>query len=95
MTIPAFLLGMVFATLYGAVFHIWRGGSLGRLFLYILISWAGFWSGHFLSAWQHWTLATLGPLNFGAASMGSLIFLLLGHWLSQVEISNANGDVEQ
>jgi len=35
MTLPAFLLGFVLSTLYGAAFHLWRGGSIGRLFFYL------------------------------------------------------------
>ena len=46
MTLPALLFGLVVSTLYGAAFHLWQGGGAGRLALYIILSWIGFWIGH-------------------------------------------------
>ena len=46
MTLPAFILGVALSTLIGAAFHFWRGGSLGRLLLYLVLGWVGFWIGH-------------------------------------------------
>ena len=48
MTIPAVLFGIFLSTLYGALFHFWRGGDTKRLILYIALSWVGFWLGHFI-----------------------------------------------
>jgi len=84
MNLPGLLLGLVLSTLYGAIFHLWRGGGLGRLLLYIILSWIGFWSGQFLATYLGWTLITVGSLHLGLATLGSLIFLLLGYWLSLV-----------
>ena len=36
MTIPAVLFGVLISTLYGAAFHLWRGGNLSKLSLYII-----------------------------------------------------------
>ena len=47
MTIPALLLGILVSTMMGAALHLVFGGSLGRLVVYVLIGWAGFWGGHF------------------------------------------------
>ena len=33
MTIPALLFGLLLASLYGTLFHLWRGGSGGRILL--------------------------------------------------------------
>lgn len=85
-TIPGFILGLLTSTLYGALFHLWRGGRAGSLLLYILLSWAGFWIGHAFAAWQGWRFGQVGPLNLGMASLTSLIFLLVGHWLSLIEV---------
>jgi hypothetical protein len=84
MNLPGLLLGIVISTLYGAIFHLWRGGGLGRLMLYIILSWIGFWSGQFLANYLGWTLFTVGSLHLGLATLGSLILLLLGYWLSLV-----------
>lgn len=85
MSIPAYLFGFVVSTLYGAAFHLWRGGAAGRLLLYLILSWAGFWIGHFLGAALDWSFIKVGTLYLGMASAGSLIFLGVGYWLSQIE----------
>ena len=85
MTIPALLFGFLISTLYGAVFHFWRGGGAGRLLLYLFLGWLGFWIGQFLASRLGWSFASLGPLHLGMASLGSWLFLGAGYWLSLVE----------
>jgi len=86
MTLPAIILGIILAVLYGAVFHLWRGGKIGRLFLYILFAEVGFWAGQALGWYLGWYLAAIGPLNAGMGTLGSVVFLLVGYWLSLVEV---------
>lgn len=86
MTLPTILFGLLISTLYGAVFHVWRGGGLGRLILYLILGWAGFWIGHFLGAWLGWTFNNLGSLNLGMATLTSVAFLFIGHWLSLIKV---------
>ena len=86
MSLPSIILGCVISTLYGAIFHLWRGGGLGRLFLYLVLAWIGFWSGNALAAQLGWTFDSLGALHVGTASLGSVFFLLAGYWLSLVEV---------
>lgn len=81
MTIPAILIGFVFGSIYGTVFHLWLGGNITRLIIYILLGWAGFWVGHFLGEYLGWHFLAVGPLNLGLATLGSGVFLLVGHWL--------------
>ncbi len=88
MTIPAFVFGFFLASLYGAVFHLWKGGKLPRLVLYLVLSWVGFILGHLLAARLGWTFLSVGPLNAGLATLGSVIFLLAGHWLSLVQVQS-------
>ena len=85
MTIPALILGFLRSTLYGAAFHVWRGGGAGRLLLYLFLGWVGFWAGHLLAARMDWTLFGVGALRLGWATIGSLALLSVGHWLSLVE----------
>ena len=87
MTIPAFFLGFIIATLYGALFHLWRGGGPKRIFLYFLLAWMGFFGAHFLALWLGWVLLPIGTLNFGIATIGALIFLFAGDWLGRIEPS--------
>lgn len=87
MTFPAVIFGFILAAFYAAAFHFWRGDSLKRLLLYLLLSELGFWAGHFLGAVLGWTFAAVGPLNAGVGTLGSAIFLFVGRWLSLVEIN--------
>jgi hypothetical protein len=87
MTPPAFVFGIVLSTVYGTAFHFWKGGSLNRLFLYVILSWLGFWTGHIVGGALGWSFAAAGPINAGMATLGSAVFLLVGEWLSRVEIT--------
>jgi hypothetical protein len=88
LTLPAILFGIVLSTTYGTAFHVWKGGSLKKLFLYIVLAWLGFWIGHSVGNSFGWRFAHVGTLNTGMATVGSLIFLLVGDWLSRVEITH-------
>jgi hypothetical protein len=85
MTIPGYLLGFMVSTLYGALFHVWRGGGAGRFLLYLILSWSGFWAGHFLAERLGWSFASIGALHLGMATAGSVLFLGIGYWLSLVQ----------
>jgi hypothetical protein len=85
MTFPSLLLGVLLATLYGTAFHVWRGGGAGRLLLYIIFSWVGFWGGHWLANALSISFAGYGPLQLGFATIGSVLTLIGGYWLSNVE----------
>ena len=82
MTTPAYLLAVILPTLYGALFHLVRGGDARRLLLYMATSWVGFIIGHNISPIVHAHIYTIGPLNAGMATLGSALALLLAHWLA-------------
>jgi len=42
MNIVTILFGWLMATLFGALFHLWRDGGFWKLLLYLGLSWAGF-----------------------------------------------------
>ncbi len=86
MTIQSILLGFLVPTLIGAGFHLWRGGSLWRLILYILFAWAGFWGGHLLGQQMGWTFLAIGSLNFGSAIILCILVLAVGYWLSLAQV---------
>jgi hypothetical protein len=80
MNIPTLIFGGLIATLYGAIFHFIRGGNPGRLIAYILISWAGFWAGHFLA--ERFEIGfNVGSLNLGIATITSFVFMIIGYWV--------------
>jgi hypothetical protein len=93
MTFPAILLGIVLSTIYASAFHFWKGGSWGKLLIYVIISWLGFWIGHLVGSRIGWSFWTIGPINMGMATLGSLIFLFVGEWLSRVEVRKNNSPV--
>jgi len=83
MTLPALLFGFLISTAYGAAFHFWKGGGAGRLLFYLLLAWVGFAAGQYIGQFYNLSVARLGPLHIGLASLAAIAFLVLGHWLSQ------------
>ncbi len=90
MTLPAYLLGFVYALLLGSLFHVWRDGGIGRLVLFLALSVAGAAAGQWAATALKVSLFAVGPLNLGSITLGSLLFLLTGYWLSLVEIHSAD-----
>ena len=86
MTLPTFLFGLLIALLYGAVYHLIRGGGFGRLLLYLGLSILGFAAGYFIGLWRGWIFIPLGSLHLGMSSAGSIIILVIGDWLSRIEV---------
>ncbi len=86
MTLPALFFGLLLSSLYGAAFHLWKGGSLKKLLLFTIFAWVGFWAGHLLGSKLGWTFLAVGPLNAGMATLGSVLVLFVGNWLSKVEV---------
>jgi len=86
MTIPSLVFAFLIASLYGALYHLIRGGRLGRLLLFMIFGWTGFALGHLLGIWQGWVLIPVGELNFGLSTLGSLMFLVVGDWVSGIRI---------
>ena len=86
MTIPTLLFGLLIALLYGALYHLIRGGGFWRLIFDLGLSLIGFIVGHLVGSWRGWIFFPLGSLNLGMSSVGSIIILILGDWLSHIEV---------
>jgi len=86
MSLPGIILGIVISTLIGAAFHLWRGGSFGRMLLYIGLSWIGFWIGHIAASAMGWTFGMVGSLRLGVAVIGALVAVGSGYRLSLVQV---------
>jgi hypothetical protein len=91
MTIPTLIFALLIATLCGVLFHILRGGSGWRLLLYIGFSTLGFALGQWISMWRGWNLFMFGPLDIGMGVIGSFTILILGEWLSRIEVRKESG----
>lgn len=85
MTLPAILFGLLIALLCGALYHLIRDGGFWRLLFYLFLSMLGFVGGHLLGLWRGWVWIPLGQVNLGLSTLGSVVLLLLGDWLSHVE----------
>ncbi len=85
MNLPSFFLALLIASLFGALFHLSRGGGPSRIFFYLVLAWLGFFAGHFLALWRGWVLFPIGVLNLGIASLGALLVLFVGDWLGQLD----------
>ncbi len=86
MSIPTLFLGLVLSTLYGSLFHLWRGGNAGRLLLYLLLAWIGFWIGQLIGNYLDVSFDKLGQLHLFFSTLASVIFLAVGYWLSLVQV---------
>lgn len=85
MTLPTLLFALLVALLYGALYHLLRGGGFWRLLLYLGLSILGFVAGHLVGLWRGWAFLPLGSLNLGMSSIGSILILVIGDWLSRIE----------
>ena len=85
MNTSSVILGLVIALAYGALYHLLRNGGFWRLLLYLILSVVGFAAGYFIGNWLGWLIFPLGSIDLGASSIGSLIFLVAGDWLSRID----------
>ena len=85
MTFPALFLSVLIALLYGALYHLIRDGSFWRLLLYFGLSIFGFAAGYLIGVWRGWVFIPLGSINLGMSSLGSILMLMFGDWLSRIE----------
>ncbi len=92
MTLPSYVLGAIYALLVGSLFHVLVGGGTGRLLFYLVLSLAGGAAGQWMGIWQGWSVLPVGGLDIGLVTIGSLVLLGVGHWLSLVEIQGNERD---
>ena len=88
MTIPSILFALLIALLYGALYHLLRGGGFWRLVFYFCLSIFGFTVGYLIGYWLGLMIIPFGSMDLGSASIGSLVFLIGGDWLSRIEIQS-------
>lgn len=90
MTLPILLFALLIALFYGALYHLIRDGGFWRLLLYFVLSISGFVFGHLIGLWREWVFIPLGPLNLGLSSLGSVVLLVVGDWLSRFEVTQGS-----
>ena len=87
MNLPTILLALLVALFYGSLYHFIRGGNGWRLLLFLGLSILGFAVGQLTGFWRGWHLFMIGQLNLGLGTLGSILFLIGGEWLSQIEVN--------
>ena len=85
MTTPALIYSFLLASLLGSAFHFWKGGGGGKLLMFLILSWAGFYLGHLIGASMEFEFMMIGPMNGGFGVLGSILLLLLGNFVSQLD----------
>lgn len=85
MNISSYIFGWLLASLFAAIFHLWRNGGLGKLLLYFLLSWLGFFLGHLVFKHYDVQFMNVGDMQIAGGIVGSLIFLFLGNWFTTVK----------
>ena len=89
MTFPSIVFSFFLASFFGSLLHLWRGGSLFLLLVYLVLSWAGFFGGHFLAEIMDIKFIDVGTIHLGFGILGSIGLLGLGYWLSLIEQQNS------
>lgn len=82
MTIQAILFILLVSAFYGCVAHLIFGGNVFSIFINILIAIAGFFVGHFVGNIIGRELIQVGMINFGWGTFVSIIFLVVGGFIS-------------
>lgn len=82
MTVAAVFLGLLIALIPAFLWHFLSGGGFRRLLGLIVFSWVGFWIGHLVAFWRNWTFLKLGPIYLGVALIFSILFVIVGSWLT-------------
>ena len=87
MTVPDLVLAFLVAALYGSLFHFVRGGNGWRLLFHLSLSLLGFTLGQMIGGVGNLEFFPIGSLHFGIASIASVLFLIVGEWLSRIEVA--------
>ena len=85
MTIPSLILGLLLASASGFLFHLFRGGRIPRLLMYLITAWGAFFIGHFIGELLNWRFIRLGTLNLFPAILATFIGLLAASVLAGPE----------
>ncbi len=85
MTLPSLILGFLISTLLGAILHLILGGGFGRLLLYIVLGWIGFWAGQIIASYFGWSFDRLGELHLMTASILCVLLILIGYYFSLIQ----------
>jgi uncharacterized membrane protein YeaQ/YmgE (transglycosylase-associated protein family) len=72
---PTITFAFIIATLYGALFHLIRGGDIRRLAVYMLAGWLGFLLGQMVGMTTNFPFFNIGPIHMIPATFGAIVAL--------------------
>jgi len=78
---PALALSLTLATLYAALFHLWKGEAGSELALYWLASVIGFGLGQLGGLHSPFPSLLIGKLHVVEATLGAWLLLFVVKWL--------------
>lgn len=87
MTLPAIILGSLIGLLLGGLLHLVVGGHFGRIVLYLIFGFFGFWIGQLVAMILGIELVSVGPLQLGIAIPVGIGLCAFGYWLSLVQVT--------
>ncbi|MBN1230351.1 MAG: hypothetical protein JXA19_00645 [Anaerolineales bacterium] len=90
MTWVSFLLGVLISSIPGVFWHLIRGGSFGKMLVYLIAGWVGFWVGQYTANRLEIYVLSIGALHLGLAILGSVILVLLAGKLGHIEFRKDN-----
>jgi hypothetical protein len=78
---PSLLLAWLLSSIYATIFHLWKGGSVLDLLLYLVAAWLGFGLGQLVGNILGLGLAMIGPLNVVEGTLFAWLLLFGARWL--------------
>jgi hypothetical protein len=84
--IPGIILIIIVALIVGVFFHIWKGGGLFRLILFLTFSLIGFLIGQWIGSALQSTFLLVGWVQLGMGLIFSIVVCVIGIWLSNIKI---------
>jgi ABC-type sugar transport system permease subunit len=91
MSLVSVLLGFLISSICAFIFHLIKGGSVGRLVLFLFSAWVSFFTGQLVSNLLDWKLLRFGAINLFPALLATLIGLLAASFLAGPEHPRAKG----
>lgn len=84
--IPGVLLILFVSMVIGLLVHLWRGGSLLRMIVLVLITLIGFILGHLISQGADSNFLVIGWVQLGWGVVSAILSALIGAWLTEIKI---------
>ncbi len=84
--IPGVLLILFVSMVIGLLVHLWRGGSLLRMIVLVLITLIGFILGHLISQRADSNFLVIGWVQLGWGVVSAILSALIGAWLTEIKI---------